>query len=1403
MKKLTLSVLTAALWLTVPTWGQSETYDAAPKAHKQVVRSERVATMMPVKKQGMLKAPADLSLFQGLKFYVNLTNSDDWAGLGIGSVPYGVYTYTIGEDLNFQAVSTDLLYNYMASAMGRDELVGVRPMEMFGFLNGVEYDGLDSLNFRTAWSKVYSEVDYSYIPSVMAYDVTSDITYSVQYNAELTGLNWAKWNPVTRRFDVLHKWNNDFQPLAMAATPDGRMFCIGSDGYYYQLDKVNGDASMLGQLSVKPTLYVQAMAYEPKTQHFIWMAVSNAGSAIYAVNPETGELTLIRQLSKNEQASSVFLKTNEAPAKAPAKAENLQFVYSGNGATDGNITFTIPTKTYDGSTLSGNVKMSVWLDGNVLADNTEVSTGSQQTFAFNVSNDNHYVDVLLSNADGTSPNAYLYQYAGFDIPLPVTDVNLAVNGGVSTLTWTAPAGGVNNGYIDYDNVTYNIVRMPGNVSVAEGLKTTTFSETLPAKMERYYYIVTPLNGAEKIGEPTESNQVLTGEAFLPPYIDDFSDESTVSLWTVINVNNDASDYGTEYTWQFQSWSSCWNLSTGSYSIGEGFDSVDDYLVSPGICIEKGLTYALIVSMRNTFAGYKERVSLLIGTDPKDVSTFRVLDSNEEYDVMGDEKGVVGRDWEADFQVEETGTYYFAVRGFTTREDDASGIFVYSLAVNELGHNDAPAEVADFTITPEAEGEMKATVAFTMPANSLGGTSLNGALTANISVDENVISTTITGNPGEAVSTELDLSALTVGVHKFTVSAQNTVGEGKKISAESFIGVYMAPYTNTFDTADDALHFTTINENPSSTSTCKWQWYEYGKSLQLSYYVLGDDEPIWLFFPAIKLEEEQVYSVDFDWVYSSYNYTSPAFFGIGDAANSETQTILADLPYTTDLGYGVAYAATNEIVASRTGKYYPSVLVRGNKGNYGDYIMPTIDNISIKHVASAFAPYSVENLAVIHDMTGALKNTLTFNAPTTDFAKRALPTALTVSIYRTGQAIPLATFENMEPGQAVEWVDEEPLRGNNSYTVVASNEHGRGKATVAETFTGVDVPEAVTNFRIRGSKDNQQAIITWDAVSPIGQNGGVVDNSLQYAVVEYFPNETEVEKQMKVLTYTTDLAYTAEREATDDMEQHFYAVITQTSAGVGKAVLDYTILGKLKTIPFKESFANGGISANGWVSSGDVSQYGASWLVEQDNDEQTAQDGDNGYALCYNGNYYAQYHYGDLITPKMMVDGTKEHYLSFYVYHGSTSPNAVLPTLVVSQSTDDYDFVQICDTISVTEGETGWVKYTVKLQNIENADYMKFCFRGLLSSSSERIWLDNIVIEEYTSTGIDVIGGDKGIRATHEGVSLVGFEGQNVTIYDVAGHVIDNFRATANELRMLRSGIYVIKVGEQTVKITVK
>ena len=378
MKRSTIFIALFALIAFAASAGEQTTaYSAKPiPIVKQVVTSQNRAKMLPSQKTLSQKRAPSANQFEGMTMYVNLTNSDTWDGVSIGSVPYGIYSYTIGGSEYFKPLATDLRYNFMASAMGRDQLVGARPMQMMGVLNGVEYNGLSRDNYNELWSVVYSDVDYSFIPSVMAYDVTSDIIYSVQYNSDLTGLNMAKWNPERQMFETICPWPNNFQPLAMGFTPNGDMYCIGYDGEFYEVDKMTGDARSAGTLEVAPTLYVQGMGYEPVSGCFLWMAVTQQGSALYAIDPYDVSMTLVEPMEKNEQATTVFFEGNNAPAKAPAGIKDLAFTFDGAN-TEGQITFTVPTTTFDGSPLGDNVTMTVWLDGEPIANYVTVAPGSQ------------------------------------------------------------------------------------------------------------------------------------------------------------------------------------------------------------------------------------------------------------------------------------------------------------------------------------------------------------------------------------------------------------------------------------------------------------------------------------------------------------------------------------------------------------------------------------------------------------------------------------------------------------------------------------------------------------------------------------------------------------------------------------------------------------------------------------------------------------------------------------------------------------------------------------------------------------------------------------------------------------------------------------------------------------------
>jgi hypothetical protein len=378
-----------------------------------------------------------------------------------------------------------------------------------------------------------------------------------------------------------------------------------------------------------------------------------------------------------------------------------------------------------------------------------------------------------------------------------------------------------------------------------------------------------------------------------------------------------------------------------------------------------------------------------------------------------------------------------------------------------------------------------------------------------------------------------------------------------------------------------------------------------------------------------------------------------------------------------------------------------------------------------------------------------------------------------------------------------------LHGNNSYIIVAENAYGRGKASTVDVFAGVDVPLAVENFWIRGNEDNQKAVLTWDAPSQVGANGGVIDGSLEYTIVEYNPNGATPEEQVIVIGTTTETTFTVDREPTDEMEMHYYGVITSTSAGVGQAVVDDIILGMLKAVPFHEPFENAILSTTGWMTEGDVANYGTVWYVLNDSEEMTSQDGDNGFALCYNGNYYNSYHWADLVSPKVKIESRNKYTLSFYVYMGYSSSATVMPTLEVYLSSDDNPY-ELLTTINVTEGNGEWQLFEIPLEGVMNANFAKVAFRGYMSMMSERIWLDNISITSVSQTdGVDELTNNEQIVAVKGGINIEGFDGQQVRVFTVDGRQVDSFTANGHRNLSMAPGIYIVTVGKQAYKVSVR
>ena len=90
--------------------------------------------------------------------------------------------------------------------------------------------------------------------------------------------------------------------------------------------------------------------------------------------------------------------------------------------------------------------------------------------------------------------------------------------------------------------------------------------------------------------------------------------------------------------------------------------------------------------------------------------------------------------------------------------------------------------------------------------------------------------------------------------------------------------------------------------------------------------------------------------------------------------------------------------------------------------------------------------------------------------------------------------------------------------------------------------------------------------------------------------------------------------------------------------------------------------------------------------------------------------------------------------------------------------------------------------------------------SLTAYQSADVWKDFWDIQEFDATAIDNIQTDATITISEVGISLSSVDGKPIAIYTINGALIEKIDNYAGEEIMLDNGVYIIRVGNKTMKI---
>lgn len=595
---------------------------------------------------------------------------------------------------------------------------------------------------------------YHYSSAVsMAYDPTTGTVFGYfMDDASSSGgqmftfgtMNLATGENVPRRFVL-----EDELVMAMAVTPDGRLYGVNSGGMFVEINKETGEQTNIGHTDIHPS-YLQSATVDQRTGRFYWASFSDeAQSVLYEVDVKTGRVTQVTQFVGGEEIVGLYVDPGEASAGAPDQATGLAFDFEKDNLS-GNVTFTMPTKSFDGASLNGSLTAKVSLDNKMYT--CEGMPGEQCAVSASVAEDGLYlVSVSVSNEAGVSVPAKLQRWIGADSPAAVRNLKLERDGDFAVLSWDPPAEGSHGGYINPDELTYTITAHNGEFFYQEGYTETAlrrdFTGIVAGDVE---YSVRAVY-KQHAGEVAYSNVIsFASVVYDVPFTLDFWDN--FGLCTVVDANEDGVT---------------WEMTFKGLQIADSWSGPqDDWLITPAFRLETGRQYQVTVVAEAKMGPLSPEVfEIRMGMEANPEGQVSLLSTETIKSFKKTEERSVT------FNVDATGEYCFSIHAIA---DPGNELTLDEFRIEVLADMEAPAVVTELKGTPAAGGQLAATLEFTAPTQTVDGSEVAAPLTAEISREGEVIGTVENIAAGET-RTYTDNNAAQ-GINRYSVCTLDAIGK---------------------------------------------------------------------------------------------------------------------------------------------------------------------------------------------------------------------------------------------------------------------------------------------------------------------------------------------------------------------------------------------------------------------------------------------------------------------------------------------------------------------------------------------------------------------------------------------------------------------------------------------------
>lgn len=272
---------------------------------------------------------------------------------------------------------------------------------------------------------------------------------------------------------------------------------------------------------------------------------------------------------------------NAAPPNAPAAPANLVVTVGEMGALEAELSWDNPDETVEGNPLTDLDAVHVYRNEVLIHTINNPTIGGSETYLDDdITAAGFYTyEIKGENDSGEGLPEEETVYVGEDVPDAPENIILVADGNDGLITWDAPASGLNDAYFTGDNLTYTVVRFPGEVEVATDITDETYTDTEVPGIGDYFYTVTASNPSGEGGTGESNVEHLGFEDILLFETFDVEGEFPPPGWAYV-------DGGLGSYWQQSSVHSyIGGFSARSFQGTSTNNLADEWLITPQIDME--------------------------------------------------------------------------------------------------------------------------------------------------------------------------------------------------------------------------------------------------------------------------------------------------------------------------------------------------------------------------------------------------------------------------------------------------------------------------------------------------------------------------------------------------------------------------------------------------------------------------------------------------------------------------------------------------------------------------------------------------------------------------------------------------------------------------------------------------